>query len=775
MPACALADGETINLSYLAAEDTWNRMRDVGLNDRRRREPPTVWLGAITCECVLQSIAAFSLQSSPMPAQWPSFIEHPFLSMQRVACIDDTAVNTVGELWERGGGTTVGEEAPWAYLPVFAFLKQFPAHSPMLLPPGFVSEDAYSHPTGRFAIDLKPSGAPPRPVRIPLRALIPKLPLPTLLPQSACGAHSKCSRRGWCDGSPSGSTPRCRCAAEIGQRVPATGGLPGADACAPAATTASDGNGKAAGHRRRFFHAGRRGVADVNVGADDLGRDFWRTSAGGSTAVSRCPNDCSGRGRGPCAYGFCHCRRGFWGLDCSLSGAHAAAAAEAAAAAVANPSVAHGRRRPRIFAYPIPPALRRSCNWWHLGEDIGERLLRSEYLEADPRSADLYWIYGCPNGDTILPALRWIKTAYPFWNASVAAHAPRHALVVGHEEGWAEAWRYLVHWLRGPTGDHANAAHKWDELHPASPTRQLAILQLSGQSDYPAEGMRAPIRCVSSNAPCYVCFQPGKDVMLPGHPGLIDYPRGGQCDALAHAKAFDGSGAPAPRPRRPQVLFGGAVWTIPQGPDLYQPSRLVFYLCHKNASRLRGRDYLVVQSETQPESVRAWEVDARINLERAARDASFCIVPEGKAGGYGHRAISYIMLGCVPIYSKERFSRDIFDEAIDWTKVALHVPPSEMPRLPQILERVDAEALRAAAAGMRRRLLWSSIYGPCHLADGEGGGADAFDTLMEVLATPRRHFRVTDAHRAPRAPEQHKDLKAWLRRHGGDYCTATLQ
>ena len=775
MPACALADGETINLSYLTAEDTWNRMRDVGLKDRRRREPPAVWLGAITCECILQSVAAFSLQSSPMPAQWPSFIEHPFLSMQRVACIDDAAVSTVGELWERGGHIAVGEEAPWAYLPVFAFLKQFPAHSPMLLPPGFVSEGAYSQPAGRFAIDLTPSGAPPQPVRIPLQTLLPKLPLPSLLPLSACSAHSKCSGRGWCDGSPSGSTPRCRCAAEIGQRAPATGGLPGARTCAPR------------GHYRERREWQVRWASPPFLPQRTTGRRQRQRR-------SRRPRPrLLARLRG-------HLRRvevskrllrprarplrvwllplPAWLLGPRLQPLWRACrggGGGGGGGALRSSSVPHARRRPRIFAYPIPPALRRSCNWWHLGEDIGERLLRSEYLEADPRSADLYWIYGCPNGDTILPALRWIKTAYPFWNASVAAHAPRHALVVGHEEGWAEAWRYLVHWLRGPTGDHANAAHAWDELHPASPTRQLAILQLSGQSDYPAEGMRAPIRCVSSNAPCYVCFQPGKDVMLPGHPGLIDYPRGGQCDALARAKAFDGSGAPAPRPRRPQVLFGGAVWTIPQGPDLYQPSRLVFYLCHKNASRLRGRDYLVVQSETQPESVRAWEVDARINLERAARDASFCIVPEGKAGGYGHRAISYIMLGCVPIYSKERFSRDIFDEAIDWTKVALHVPPSEMPRLPQILERVDAEALRAAAAGMRRRLLWSSIYGPCHLADGEGGGADAFDTLMEVLATPRRHFRVTNAHRAPRAPEQHKDLKAWLRRHGGDYCTATLQ
>ena len=64
----------------------------------------------------------------------------------------------------------------------------------------------------------------------------------------------------------------------------------------------------------------------------------------------------------------------------------------------------------------------------------------------------------------------------------------------------------------------------------------------------------------------------------------------------------------------------------------------------------------------------------------------------------------------------------------------------DMPRLPQILKAADAERLRRNAASIRRRLLWASIYGSCHLAPGEGGKADAFDSLMEVLALPRQHF-----------------------------------
>ena len=73
-------------------------------------------------------------------------------------------------------------------------------------------------------------------------------------------------------------------------------------------------------------------------------------------------------------------------------------------------------------------------------------------------------------------------------------------------------------------GDHANHLHGWDDLHPASPSRQIASIQLSGLSDYTAVGGRQPMRGVSPNAPCRVCFQPGKDVMVPGYPGVMDYP-----------------------------------------------------------------------------------------------------------------------------------------------------------------------------------------------------------------------------------------------------------
>ena len=45
-------------------------------------------------------------------------------------------------------------------------------------------------------------------------------------------------------------------------------------------------------------------------------------------------------------------------------------------------------------------------------------------------------------------------------------------------------------------------------------------------------------------------------------------------------------------------------------------------------------------------------------MEHALR-ASMCVVPEGKAGSYGHRALMAVQLGCIPLITKERFSYEV--------------------------------------------------------------------------------------------------------------------
>ena len=370
MPACELGDDvEAINLSFLTSEAAWQQLRDVQRFDVRRASPPHLWLGLVSCACVLQAVSVFSLSSGPMAHSWPKYIEHPFLSMQRAVCVDSDA--TVGQLWESGGGSVSGSggsgsnggggggEVPWASVPVFAFLKQFPAHSPTLLPPGMVSEALYAQSTSRYAIDLDFNAAAPRPRRATLRSMLPSEAAAAPLRPAACGPRG-CHGGGWCDGGGE-QGPRCRCASELGgsnHRTPRRS-LSSSRACAPT----KPGTGRRLGRHRRAQPL--RGAILLEE-MDRFGPDRWRHSmaealVGREDGPAACPNACTGLGR--CRYGFCHCEPGHWGLDCGMSAARVSALRSSTAP------------RSRIYVYELPPALRRSCNWWRLAEDVGRRAL----------------------------------------------------------------------------------------------------------------------------------------------------------------------------------------------------------------------------------------------------------------------------------------------------------------------------------------------------------------------------------------------------------------
>ena len=763
LPACALggADDETLNLSWLASSEFWQAMHWVTNNgqDKRRTSPPFRWVGVVPCDCVVQAVQLFSLRASPQPARWPKTIQpHEMLSMQRIVCAH-TALSA-GALWAAGGPMR------WSHVPVVAWLKGGPpTHAPALLPHGIVSEAMYVKPPDWRRMHLNASAVDSHVgAARPLSEMLPGVAV-RLSAATACPAS--CHGGGWCGAIETRAT---RAAARRRRR-----------ATALAAATPRRGTSRAAAGGRRTLAAAARGAArgaDDRLGvtrwrrrlrlhadeeaairaADDwAGADVWRWLAPRALEEQkRCPNECWGRGR--CLYGFCHCGR--------PSGASTAGC---------RPRAPRGSRRAarrcaRASTCTSCRRLRRSCASWRLPEDLGDHVLASDHLEPDAARADLFWVYGCPNVETVLPALAWVKRAHPHWAAAVAEGRARHVLAVPHEEGWAEVWRYLALWVEDrsrPNVDHSNGDGSWDDLHPASATRQLATLQLSGDTDYVARGARDPLRRVSATAPCYICFQPGKDVVVPAFPGLVDYPnhrgfsgpgaqyqassRGApdECAALARHGAWH-DGKPAKRSRRPRLFFSGAVITKGHGPELYEASRVPLYRCWKNASRDLG--FQIVQTEHVDVSVYPWEVERGVDANAVSRQASVCVVPEGKSGGYGHRATTAAMLGCVPLFTKERFSFPVFHEEIDWKSLSLHVPPAELPRLPQLLEAADVEAKRARLGGVRRRLLWASIYSDCRLAPG-GGAADAFDTLMATLRRPRVHFRRGAEHRAPRAPE----------------------
>ena len=127
---------------------------------------------------------------------------------------------------------------------------------------------------------------------------------------------------------------------------------------------------------RARYARGSEAMAAHDDAHNRLGPDRYRNAQPTIPRAKACPNECLGRG--DCAYGFCHCAPGYWGLDCGLSTSRVAELAASTAA-------------PRVYVYEAPAGLRKSCAPWTLPEDLGDRLLLSPHLEPDPsRAGDVY-------------------------------------------------------------------------------------------------------------------------------------------------------------------------------------------------------------------------------------------------------------------------------------------------------------------------------------------------------------------------------------------------
>lgn len=131
-----------------------------------------------------------------------------------------------------------------------------------------------------------------------------------------------------------------------------------------------------------------------------------------------CVNGCNGRGR--CVGGFCHCRPGYFGADCSLSLAADAAdgssttsttstsdgsgSSSSASSGSPRPAVeilaGQGytvrRSAPRIYVYELPPDLNVYGNLERLDRPlmymVWQRLLSAGVRVADPAQADFFLV-----------------------------------------------------------------------------------------------------------------------------------------------------------------------------------------------------------------------------------------------------------------------------------------------------------------------------------------------------------------------------------------------
>ena len=88
----------------------------------------------------------------------------------------------------------------------------------------------------------------------------------------------------------------------------------------------------------RWRIAPERSTVQIWDAVIGVAEDRWRGSQPAMPRIKACPNECLGRGT--CAYGFCHCAAGWWGLDCGWS-----------AQRIAEPPAKAARAGARVWAF----------------------------------------------------------------------------------------------------------------------------------------------------------------------------------------------------------------------------------------------------------------------------------------------------------------------------------------------------------------------------------------------------------------------------------------
>ena len=174
-----------------------------------------------------------------------------------------------------------------------------------------------------------------------------------------------------------------------------------------------------------------------------------------------CLNGCSQRGE--CVRNWCHCRRGFYGTDCSLGADPPGTAEPAPALPPPLGARAQGAGAPKIYVYELPPRFNSwmhagAGGWWQdldlWGEDVAihRRMLRSSYRVTNPEEADYFlvpvWVSSAmwqmnwgfrdllPTGvRAIKEATAYIRSTWPHFDRNGGAD---HLWVFGHDQG---SWR----------------------------------------------------------------------------------------------------------------------------------------------------------------------------------------------------------------------------------------------------------------------------------------------------------------------------------------------
>ncbi|KXZ55491.1 hypothetical protein GPECTOR_2g1040 [Gonium pectorale] len=431
---------------------------------------------------------------------------------------------------------------------------------------------------------------------------------------------------------------------------------------------------------------------------------FGHTGAtcGRELELTSCLNACNFRGT--CLTGFCHCRPGFFGADCSLSlslsstqesadGGREGADARPAVEILAGQDYKPRLSGPRIYVYELPPSFNVYGSLERLDRPlmymIWQRLLSAGLRVADPADADFFFVpvraRAQYDSQRVLDAVSYMSATWPHWNAT--GGGGRHLFI--HTGDWGR-----------------------DEL------TEEAAAATRGASWLTHWGLARPHEFAGWAA----AHRPGTDIVLP----MVLQASVLSSYRLTRASPLHPAGPRRPRPNT--LFFAGRVCGSRASPSTNGsfpncPNVLGKEDAYSAATRQRA--FYHHHNRT------GWKVLTHSRSYASDMLASkFCLSPSG--GGPSKRSVVAPLLGCVPVTVTDGLLQP-FEPEMAWERFAVDIRERDIPVMHRLLEGLDGGQLGAFQERLRcaaQHLFWSSLYGGVF---GEDGRYDAFETLAQIL------------------------------------------
>ncbi|GAX76768.1 hypothetical protein CEUSTIGMA_g4215.t1 [Chlamydomonas eustigma] len=403
-----------------------------------------------------------------------------------------------------------------------------------------------------------------------------------------------------------------------------------------------------------------------------------------------CVNACNARG--DCKGGFCHCKEGFFGTDCSLSYDKSGSEIKI----LDRLGYRQNKRGPLIYVYELPPE-------YHVKRDIHkvdrpplhlailERLLTGGHRTTEGSKADFFYVpitsRDLKKAFLLMPVLQYISSQWPFWNATGGS---RHIIPMEGDVGTCEL-----------------------PLLVRKFTPNITWLQFWGMHDYHPSWEHI----FHNRIPCFVA---GRDIVVP-FMAMSSHDR-----FVIQTPLRPGSEQPE---RNTTFFFAGGICGSGRYSDVPPDCK------HYKQERYSGgvRQAVYEHFHERP----GWKVVTKTkDYAQDYASSNFCLAAPG--GGWGKRGIVATMNGCIPVVATDMLF-EAFEPEMDWGHFGVRVSQSNISSLGDLLDTYPLDELKEKQARLpcaAQHFHWSGNLGGIMKETGE---FDAFNTIMAILRMRRKY------------------------------------